>query len=94
MSKDDWMIDVVEKYCCNEVTQYQITSTDGKPEARTFYGGCHIQTGKLAAAIRKELKARMPKKKKLDDRFKWTWQYALNKKYNAALSDVEEYLND
>ena len=33
-----------------------------------------------------------PEKKKLDDRFKWTWEYMLNKKYNQAIADFEKYL--
>ena len=33
-----------------------------------------------------------PKKKKLDNRFKWTWQYSLNKKYNQCYDEFEKFL--
>lgn len=42
---------IVERYCCNAVTQYTITNVDGKPEECTFDSGCHIKTRKLARAI-------------------------------------------
>ena len=42
--------------------------------------------------ILQSIKGLMPKKKKIDERFNWTWQYALNKEYNKAIDLMEETL--
>lgn len=45
------LIEVIEKYCCNSTSSYEIITTAGKHETREFDARCHIDTSKLADAI-------------------------------------------
>jgi len=45
------LAETIEKFAKNQVTNYEIRTTDGEPEQRSFHSGSEIKTGLLAKAI-------------------------------------------
>lgn len=69
-----------------------------------FYASCSLPqfSGQVAndnmklfeAIARQWAIAQMPKKKKIDDRFDWTFQNRLNKKFNEAIDQAVKNLEN